>query len=128
MLWEADPGRQLALLAAAAAPTAARNDAPNADRRAHTLADAAMLSGRVLDGNAALLAPGPQLGRAARGRNWRSPWRALQHRPGDNRPRVQCGGEARTTNDMILLRTVRALSFKAKVALHMDVKNINLKS
>ena len=47
MLWEADPGRQLALLAADAAPTAAalaaRNDAPNADRQAHTLADAATL-------------------------------------------------------------------------------------
>ena len=36
MLWEADPGRQLALLAADAARTAARSDVPNADRQAHT--------------------------------------------------------------------------------------------
>ena len=60
MLWEADPGRQLALLAADAAPTAAalaaRNDAPNADRQAHTLADAATLIQAAARGHLARLA------------------------------------------------------------------------
>ena len=53
MPWEADPDRQLALLAAAAA----RSDVPNADRQAHTrLADAATLINAAARGHLARLA------------------------------------------------------------------------